>query len=74
VVLLFVAGFLEMMILDNETMKLTTNWTKPNCDCLPGCNELGYSSILTHGNIEPLSVKNNIYGNITRNLNDAYIR
>jgi hypothetical protein len=72
--LLFVAGFLEMMILNKDTLKLTTNWTKPDCDCLPGCNELSYSSSMTYGNIDSSFVKNKLFGNETRNFNKTYVR
>jgi hypothetical protein len=72
--LLFVAGFLEMMILDNATLKLTTNWTKPECDCLPGCHELSYSSSMTYGNIDPSFVNNNFYANRARIFDKKTVR
>ena len=71
---LFVAGFFEMIILNNATLKLTTNWTKPDCDCLPGCNELSYSSSMTYGNIDPSFVKNKFDVNETTNFNKTYVR
>jgi hypothetical protein len=74
VLLLFVAGFLEMIILDNYTLKSGTNWTKPDCDCLPGCNELSYSSSMTYGNIDPSFVKTTLYANKERNLDKKYFR
>jgi hypothetical protein len=74
VLLLFVAGFLEMMIMDNVTSKLTKNWTKPDCDCLPGCNELSYSSSMTYGNIDPSFVTTKFYMNETRSFNKTYVR
>jgi hypothetical protein len=72
--LLFVAGFLEMIILDNDTLKLTTNWTKPDCNCLPGCNELSYSSSMTYGNIDSSFEKNMLYANGARNLDKRHFR
>jgi hypothetical protein len=74
VVLLFVAGFLEMMILDNATLKLSKNWTKPTCDCLPGCHELSYSSSMTYGNIDPLFAQTNNYASETRKFKRTYVR
>jgi len=74
VLLLFVAEFLEMMILDNDTSKLTTNWTKPHCDCLPGCNELSYTPSMTYGNMDPSFVKTNLYVNATRAYDKKYVR
>jgi len=63
-----------MVILNNATLKLTTNWTKPDCDCLPGCNELSYSSSMTYGNIDPSFVKNMLYANEAGNLDNKYFR
>jgi type 1 glutamine amidotransferase len=63
-----------MLILDNDTLKLTTNWTKPDCDCLPGCNELSYQSSMTYGNIDPSVVKTKFYANETRNFDKKYVR
>jgi len=74
VLLLFVAGFLEMMFLDNDTSKLTSNWTKPNCGCLPGCHELSYSSSMTYGNIDPSFVNTKFYTNLKKDLNKTYVR
>jgi amiloride-sensitive sodium channel len=66
--------FLEMMILDNDTSKSMTNWTKPNCHCLPGCNELSYSSSMTYGNIDPSFVTSKLYTNIKENFDEKKIR
>jgi len=63
-----------MVILDNATSKLTANWTKPDCDCLPGCNELSYSSSMTYGNIDPSFVKSTLYANETRKFDKKYLR
>jgi hypothetical protein len=74
VLLLFVAEYLEVMLLDKDTTNSTKNWTKPHCDCLPGCNELSYSSSMSYGNIDPLYVKTKLYANEERNFNKTYVR
>lgn len=73
-VLLFIAEFLEMIILDKATMNSTTNWTKPDCHCLPGCNEVSYSSSMTYGNLEPTFVMNKEYLNQTKGLDRTDVR
>jgi hypothetical protein len=39
----------------------TDGWPTPNCECLPGCNELSYSSTMTHGNMVSLFAVNKGY-------------
>lgn len=65
--------FLEMMILDESTINSTRGWTKPDCQCLQGCNDLSYSSSMTYGNIDPSFVKSMRYVEET-NLDKTYVR
>ena len=37
----------------DRTTKQDEKWPKPVCHCLPGCNEINYSTAMTYGALEP---------------------
>jgi hypothetical protein len=47
----WLAELLEMTLVEASDFNSTDGWPTPNCKCLPGCNELSYSSTMTYGHM-----------------------
>jgi hypothetical protein len=50
-----------MALVDEDQFNSSLGWAHPNCECLPGCNELSYVSSMTFGHIDPLFAVNKSY-------------
>jgi hypothetical protein len=38
-------------MVDESQFNLSSGWENPNCECLPGCNELSYVSSMTYSHM-----------------------
>ncbi|PNF17623.1 hypothetical protein B7P43_G07373 [Cryptotermes secundus] len=62
---------LEMTLVEASDFNSTDGWPTPNCKCLPGCNELGYSSSMTYGHMIPSLAVNKGYMEDTVHSNNT---
>jgi hypothetical protein len=63
-----------MVMKDERQFNLSTGWKIPDCECLPGCNELSYVASMTYSHMNASFAVNKGYLDETDLLNETNIR